>query len=155
MGLPLPTSKSLGFIALGLLGLPWGYLCQRVDHWTSLLWGYLCQRTDNWISLLWGCSGNLPATLANEQILGLQRSRATRATLGLPLPTSKSLDFIAPGLLGLPWDYLCQRANHWISLLQGYWGYLGATFANEKIIGFHCSGYWGYLGLPLPTRLFF
>ena len=87
---------------------------------------------------------------------GLHCYVATGATLGLSLPTSKSLDFNSMGLLGLPWGCLCQRANDWISLLWGYWGYLRATFANEQIIRFHCFGATGAtLGLPLPTRSMF
>ena len=122
---------------MGLLELPEGYLCQRANHWVSLLWGY------------WGYLG---ATFANEQIIGFHCYGATGATLGMPLPTSKSLDFFAMGLLGLPWGYLCQRANHWLTLLWGYWAYLGATFAKEQIIGFNCYGAAGAtLGLPLPT----
>ena len=52
------------------------------------------------------------------------------------------------GLLGLPWSFLCERANHWISLLWGYWSYLGATFANKQIIGATCGLPWGYLCQP-------
>ena len=50
---------------------------------------------------------------------------------GLPLPANKSLDFIASGLLGLHRGYHCQPASHWISLLQGYWGYIGATICQS------------------------
>ena len=110
---------------MGLLRLPWGYLCQQANHWISLLRGY------------WGYLG---ATFANKHIIGFHCYGETGATLELPLPTSKSLDFNAMGLLGLPWSYLCRRGNRWISLLCGYWGYLGATFANEQIVGFHCYG---------------
>ena len=78
-------------------------------------------------------------------------SGVTGSTLGLPLPTSKSLEY----------------------RLWSYWGYLGATFANEQILGTQAPGLlvllWGYicqranhwntgsgatwatLGLPLPT----
>ena len=38
----------------------------------------------------------------------------------------------------LPRGPLCQPAISWISLLWGYWGYLGAPFANQQIFGFHC-----------------
>ena len=106
LGLPLPTSKPLNFIAMGLLGLPWGYLCQRANHLISLLWGY------------WDYLG---ATFATEQIIGFHGFGAAGATLGLPLLTSKSLHFIAMGLLVLPWGYLYQRANPLISLIWGYW----------------------------------
>jgi hypothetical protein len=50
-------------------------------------------------------------------------SRATEATSGHPLPTSKSLDY----------------------KLLGYWSYLGAPFANQQILGFQALG---LLGLP-------
>ena len=50
-------------------------------------------------------------------------SVATEATLGLRLPTSKSLEYE----------------------LWGYWGYLGATIANKQIIGMQALG---QLGLP-------
>ena len=33
LGIPFPTRHSWDLIAVGLLGLPWGYLCQRVNHW--------------------------------------------------------------------------------------------------------------------------
>ena len=78
---------------MGLLGLPWVYLCHLANHW---------------ISLLWGNGGYLRATFANEELIGLHCYGATGATLGLPLPTSKSLDCIASWLLRLPWGYLCQ-----------------------------------------------
>ena len=69
------------------------------------------------------------------------------------MPTSKSLDSIALRLLGLPWSYLCQQANHWIPLLWIYSGYLGATFAIEPITRFHCSGASGAsFRLPSPTK---
>ena len=48
------------------------------------------------------------ATFANEQITGFRCHGATGATLGLPVPTGHSLDYIGLGLLGLPWGYLCQ-----------------------------------------------
>ena len=88
-------------------------------------------------SLLWGYQGYLEATFADEQMIGFHCYGATLGLpLGLPVPTSTSLDFIAMGLVGLPWGSLRQRPNDWISLLWGYWGYLGATGANEQIIGF-------------------
>merc|ERR1711903_170130 len=64
----------------------------------------------------------------------------------------KSKDFIASGLLGLPRGYPCQPANPWISLLRGYWGYLGATLANQQILGFHCFGATGVLGATLANQ---
>ena len=134
---------------------PRSYLYQQANHWSQTLarlrlpWCYLCQRANHWNT----------------------GSGAIGATLGLPLPTSKSLEYIALGLLGLPWGYLCQRANHWntgswatgstlgLALptsrsleyrLWGYWGYLGATFANEHIISIQAVELlglpWGYLG---------
>ena len=51
---------------------------------------------------------------------------AAGATLGLPLPTSKSLQY----------------------RLWGYWSYIRATFANEQIIGIQALGLLGLLGLP-------
>lgn len=62
----------------------------------------------------------------------------------------------------LPWAYLtneqpagpnlglpCQRANPWITLLWAYWTCLEPPFANEQILGLHCSGPTGpTLGLP-------
>lgn len=58
----------------------------------------------------------------------------TGATLGLPLPSSKSAGVIALGLLGRPWGQLCQPASHQVLLLWGYWmqlGLPGAAFANR------------------------
>ena len=52
--------------------------------------GLPCQPTNHWIPLLWTCW----------------------AYLGPALPTSKSLDSIALGLLRLPWGYLCQPAYY-------------------------------------------
>ena len=54
------------------------------------------------------------------------------------------------------WDYLgatlAINQNRWNPLLWDYWGYLGATFANEQVIGYHWSGATGAtLALPLPT----
>ena len=49
---------------------------------------------------------------ANQQVLGFHIFEATGATSGLPLPNSKSLDFIASGLLVLPQGHVCPRANH-------------------------------------------
>ena len=124
LGLPLPTSKPLDFIALRLLGLPRGFLCQPANDWISLLWGYWCY---------------LRAPFANQEIFGFHCLRTTRATSGLPFPTSKSLDFIALGLLGLP-------------LLWVYRGYLGATTANQQIHPFYYFGATeATLGLPSPT----
>ena len=69
------------------------------------------------LGLPWGCrcqrashwntgSGTTGATLGNTS------SGATGATLGLPLPKSKSLQY----------------------RLWGYWGYPGATFANQRYL---------------------
>ena len=55
--------KSLGFIVLGPLGLPRGYLRQGATPWVSLFWGY-------WIYL--------EATFAIEQILRFHCSAVTR-----------------------------------------------------------------------------
>ena len=118
--------------------------------------------------------GYLGPTFANEQIIGFHCSEPTGSTLGVPLPASKSLDFIALGLLRLLSGYICQRANRLVPLLWGHWGYLGvslptrksldsvalgllglpsAHLANEQIVRFHCSRPTrANLGLPLPTR---
>ena len=125
----------------------------------------------------------LGPTFANEQILAFHCFGPTGPTLGLPcqrahpwipllwaywaylgptLPTSKSLDSIALGLLGLPWAYLAkeqilgfhwfgptgptlglhwQPGNHWIPLLWvGLLGLPRAYLANKQMIGFHCAG---------------
>ena len=66
-------------------------------------------------TLLRAYSGLPRAYLANEQIIGLHCFRPTRAYLGPTLPTSKSLDYIASGLLGPTSGLPCQRANHWIT----------------------------------------
>ena len=54
--------------------------------------------------------------------------------------------------MGLPFANEQLLRLYYISLLWGYWGYLGAAFANEQRIGFHCSGATGAaLGLPFTT----
>ena len=79
--------------------------------------------------------------------------RAYWVYLGSSLPTSKSLDIIALGILGLPWAYLaneqilgypgsgpigptlglpCQRANPRKSSLWAYCAYLGLTLPTRK-----------------------
>ena len=111
--------------------------------------------------LLWSCWAFLVAKFANQQttgksldyiasgLLGLAwgylvylcypandwATEVIGATLVLLLPTSKSLDYIALRLLVLSWGDLCEQSNHWIALLWCCWGYLGATFANQQIIG--------------------
>ena len=54
--------------------------------------------------------------------------------------------------LTLLWGYhrgpLCQPANPCITLLWGYWGYLGAPFANQQILGLQALG---LEGLPQGT----
>ena len=96
LGVPFANQQIFDFIALGATGPTSSYLCRPANPWISLLWGY------------WGYLG---APFANQQILELHCFGATGATSGPPLPTSKSLDFIALGLLGLPRGPLCQPAN--------------------------------------------
>ena len=67
--------------------------------------------------------------------------------MGLPLPTSKLPESVTLWLSGLPWGYLRQRANPWISLHGGWRGYLGAIFAKQQIVGLH----WAALELLFPT----
>ena len=137
LGPILPTSKSLDSIALGLLGLPWAYLGNEhilgfhCSGPTGLTLGLPCQPTNHWIPLLW----------------------AYWAYLGPTLPTSKSLDSIALGLLGLHWashvkeqilgfhwfgptgptlGLPCQPRNHCIPLAWAYWAYLGHTLPTSK-----------------------
>ena len=120
----------MGSRFLGLLLLSRCYLCQRTNHWVSLLcsnWAtlglplprsksmhfvaigllglpcaYLCQRAHHRVSPLWGYWGYLGPTFTSEPIIGLNCSGVTVTTLGLP-----SLDQIALGLLELPCAYLC------------------------------------------------
>ena len=83
-------------------------------------------------NLAFHCFG---ATLANQQMLRFHCFGPTGATSALPLPTSRSLNLIALGLLGLPRGHHCQPANPWISLL---WGLLGllcfAIIAMESLL---------------------
>ena len=88
------------------------------------------------IALLSGYWGYLEPSFANEEIIGFHCHGATAATLGRPLPTSTPLDFFAMGLLGLPWGYICQRADHWIALLWGYWGFLGLPLLTSRSLDF-------------------
>ena len=81
-----------------------------------------CPRANHWITLLRAYSGLPRAYLANQQIIGFHCFGPTRAYLGPTLPTSKSLDTIASGLLGPTSGLPCQQANHWIPLLRAYWG---------------------------------
>ena len=178
LGATPANEQIIGIQALGLLGLPWGYLCQRANHWntssgaTGATLGLPLLTSKSLEYRFRGYWGYLGATLANEQIIGIQ----------------------ALGLLGLPWGYLCQQANHWNAgsgvtgpilglpsptsksleyRLWGYRGYLKATFANGQIVGMQALGLlglpWGYLcqranhwntgsaatgatlALPLPT----
>ena len=93
LGHTLPTSKSLDAIALGLLGLPWGYLAnEQILGFHSFgangpTLGLPCQPETHQIPLLW----------------------AYWAYLDLALPTSKSLDSTALGLLGRPLAYLANQ----------------------------------------------
>ena len=124
----LQTSKSLSL------------LCQPWNHWIPLLQAYSglhlaclanqqiigfhcfepteptltlpCQPANHWISFLWAYSGLPWAFLANQQIIRFHCSGPTRAYLGPTLPTSKSLDCIASGLLGPTSGLPCQPANH-------------------------------------------
>ena len=95
---------------LGLLGLPCAYIADEqilgyhCSGPTGPTLGLPCQQPNPLISLLW----------------------AYRAHLGPTLPTIKSLDIIAIGLLGLHWAYL----------------------ANEQILGYHWAAPTG------PTLLF-
>ena len=108
-----------------LCGPTSGLPCQRVNHWIPLLRAY------------WG----LPrAYLANKQIIGYHCFGLTRGYLGPTLPTSKSLDTIASGLLGPTSGLPCQRANHWISWLRAHSGLPRAYIANEQSIGYNCFG---------------
>ena len=36
--------------------------------------------------------------------------------------------------------------------LWGYWGYLGATCANEQVIGLHALGLLGYIGVAIANE---
>ena len=73
--------------------------------------------------------------------------------LGPTLPTSKSVEYIALGLLGPTSGLPCQPANHWISWLRAYSSLPRAYLANQQIIGFHCFGTtWAYLGPTLPEQ---
>ena len=65
-------------MALRLLGLPWGYLCQPANLWIAWLWGY------------WDYFG---ATFAKQQILGLHGFGATVATSGATLASQGFLAF--------------------------------------------------------------
>ena len=115
----LPTSKSLDYIASGLLGPTSGLPCQPANHWIPLLRAYsglhrayLCQPTNHLIPLVRAYSCLHRAYLANQQIIGFHCFGPTRAYLGPTLPTSKSLDSIASGLLGPTSGLPCQPANH-------------------------------------------
>ena len=129
-----------------LLWCYWGYLqasfaneqilgrhCYVAAVCTSGLPGYLCQRTRPGPTLLWGYWGYLGSTFANGQVLAWPCYAAIEATSWLPLPTSNSWLGTAVGLLRLPWGQLRQRANPGPALVWGYWGYLGASFANDPI----------------------
>ena len=146
--LPLPTSKSFGFIALGLLGPTLGLLvptsnslglttlrllvatlglsCQRASHVGFLALGVLVpQRSTHLVSVLWAYSGRPWAYFCQRQVIWFYCSGPSRAHL--PTFANERLLWAYSGLL---WARLCQIANHIISLL---WA---------------CSG---LLGLPLPT----
>ena len=91
LGPTFADEQIVGFIAMGLptrdypgptladeqiIGLPWAYLCQRAHHWVY-------------------CSGptraDIGPTFANEQTIGFVALGLLGPTLGLSLPTSKSL----------------------------------------------------------------
>ena len=109
------------------------------------------------------------APFANQQVFGFHCFGATGATIGAPFANQQILGLQALGLLGLPRGTLCQPANPWITSsratgatsghplptsksldykLYGYWGYLGAPFANQQILGLQALG---LLGLPRGT----
>ena len=54
----------------------------------------------------------LGPTFANEQIIWLIALGLLGPTLGLPLPTRKSLGLLFWAYSGVPLAYLCRRANH-------------------------------------------
>ena len=83
---------------------------------------------------------DLGPTLPTIKIIGIHRSGPTGPTSGLPCQPTKSLDFIALSILGLPRAYLANHQNHWNSLLWAYWAYLGLALPTIKIIGIQCSG---------------
>ena len=99
-----------------------------------------CPRANHWITLLRAYSGLHRAYLANQQIIGIHCFGPTRAYLAPTLPTSKSLEYIASGLLGPTSGLPCQPPNHWNTLLRAYSGLPRAYLANQQIIGIHCFG---------------
>ena len=134
-----------------LRGAPGGILWSLRGRWEGPTLGLPCQQATPWISLL----------------------QDYWAYLGSTLPTSKSLDIIALGLLGLPWPYLAkkqllgyhcsgptwptlgplsQRARPWISLLCAHWAYLGPTFPTSKSVDVIALGLpWAFLEPTWPT----
>ena len=179
LGPTLRTSTSLDSIALGLLCPPWAYRAKQQVlgfHWsgpTGPTMGLPWQRAHIPGFHCCGPSGftvGLPCQPANHWIPLLL---TYWAYLGHTLPTSKSLDAIALGLLGLPWAYLAKEqilGFHWF----GPTGPTLAHLANKQMIGFHCAGpteptlglpcqptnpwitlfltYWADLGHTLPTN---
>ena len=88
LGLPLPTSNTLGLLLWAYSGLPWACLCQRTNHWLD-------------------CSGPIQAylrpTFVNEQLTGFVALGLLGPTLGLPLPTNNSFGLLLWVYSGLPW----------------------------------------------------
>ena len=93
----LPTSKSLDYIASGLLGPTSGLPCQPANHWIPLLRAcsglhraYLCQPANHWIPLLCNlCYSKSLDFIAMQSLLGnLCYRNLCGPTSGLPLPTS-------------------------------------------------------------------
>jgi len=97
LGLALPTIK-IGIHCSGptgpTLGLPWAYLANQQNHWNSLLWAY------------WAYRG---PTLPTSKIIGMHCSGITGPTSGSPCQPTKSLEFIALGLLVLARAYLANQ----------------------------------------------
>ena len=103
----LPTSKSLDYIASGLLGPTSGLPCQPANHWNTLLRAYsvlprayLCQPANHWNTLLCNLCYAIFAVqsllcniccaiFAMQSLLGnLCYRNLCGPTSGLPLPTS-------------------------------------------------------------------
>ena len=100
----------------------------------------------------WCYWGYLRASFASRANPWNTSSGATGANSELPLPTEQILGIHALGLLGLPRDYLCQPSKSLEYRLWGYWGHLGATFANRANPWNTGSGApLASTGLPSPT----
>jgi len=96
--LPLPTIKSLLFIALSLASLPQAYLCQ------PQILGFHCFE-------LTELTSSIPLPTSKSMVF------IALSVLSLSHTYFRQLVFIALSLLGLPQTYLGQPANPWFSLL--------------------------------------